>query len=36
MNGKAALAWELYLKLETSSESFQILNMIANDAYEVI
>jgi pentatricopeptide repeat protein len=32
MNGKARLAWELYLKMETSGESFSLLQLIANDA----
>eukprot|EP00002_Diphylleia_rotans_P017202 TRINITY_DN333_c0_g1_i1.p1 TRINITY_DN333_c0_g1~~TRINITY_DN333_c0_g1_i1.p1 ORF type:complete len:554 (+),score=141.49 TRINITY_DN333_c0_g1_i1:64-1725(+) len=35
MNGKARLAWELYLKMETSGESFSILQLIANDCYKV-
>jgi len=34
MNGKSRLAWELYLKMETSSESFSLLQLIANDAYK--
>ncbi|PRP86926.1 hypothetical protein PROFUN_03674 [Planoprotostelium fungivorum] len=34
MNGKARLAWELYLKMETSSESFNLLQLIANDCYK--
>merc|ERR1719225_1309722 len=33
MNGKARLAWELYLKMETSGESFSLLQLIANDCY---
>ena len=36
MNGKARLAWELYLKMETSGESFSLLQLIANDCYKVI
>ena len=35
MNKKPRLAWELYLKMETSSESFSILQLIANDCYKV-
>ena len=35
-NGKARLAWELYLKLEHSNESFSLLQLIANDCYKVI
>ncbi len=35
MNGKARLAWELYLKMETSGESFSLLQLIANDCYKV-
>lgn len=35
MNGKPQLAWELYLKMETSPESFNLLLLIANDCYRV-
>uniref|UniRef100_A0A5F9DE38 Intraflagellar transport protein 56 n=1 Tax=Oryctolagus cuniculus TaxID=9986 RepID=A0A5F9DE38_RABIT len=35
MNKKPRLAWELYLKMETSSESFSILQLIANDCYKM-
>ena len=34
MNGKASLAWDLYLKMETSGESFNLLQLIANDCYK--
>lgn len=36
MNQKARQAWELYLRMETSSDSFSILQLIANDCYKVI
>ena len=35
MNRKARLAWELYLKMEKSGESFSLLQLIANDCYKV-
>ncbi|TPX55336.1 hypothetical protein PhCBS80983_g05388 [Powellomyces hirtus] len=34
MTKKPRLAWELYLKMETSSESFSLLQLIANDCYK--
>lgn len=35
MNGKASAAWDLYIKMETSSESHALLQLIANDCYKV-
>ncbi|XP_014893139.1 intraflagellar transport protein 56 isoform X1 [Poecilia latipinna] len=35
MNQKGQLAWELYLKMGTSSDSFSMLQMIANDCYKM-
>ena len=35
MNGKAQAAWELYLKMDTGSESFNLLLLIANDCYRM-
>jgi len=34
-NGKARLAWEVYLRMETSDESFNILQLLANDCYKM-
>ena len=33
MGGRARAAWELYLRMETSDESFQLLQLIATDCY---
>ena len=33
MNGKARHAWELYLKMEGTQESFAMLQLLANDCY---
>lgn len=35
MNKKPQLAWELYLKMDTTTESFNLLQLIANDCYKV-
>ncbi|XP_051163568.1 intraflagellar transport protein 56 [Leptopilina boulardi] len=35
MNKKSQLAWELYLKMDTSSESFNLLQLIGNTCYKV-
>ena len=35
MNGKARQAWELYLKMEGTQESFAMLQLLANDCYRV-
>ena len=35
MNGNPRSAWELYLKLTNSSESFNLLQLLANDCYKM-
>ena len=35
MNNKPGLAWELYLRMETSSDSYNLLQLVANDCYKV-
>uniref|UniRef100_A0A1B6CQU3 Tetratricopeptide repeat protein 26 n=2 Tax=Clastoptera arizonana TaxID=38151 RepID=A0A1B6CQU3_9HEMI len=34
-NGKPQSAWELYLKMEMSADSFSLLQMLANDCYRM-
>lgn len=35
MNGKAKMAWDLYLRMDNSHDSFNLLQLIANDCYRV-
>ena len=35
MNGNPRSAWEIYLKTSNSSESFHLIQLIANDCYKV-
>jgi len=35
MNQKPNLAWEIYINMETSQESFTLLQLIANDCYKM-
>jgi intraflagellar transport protein 56 len=35
MNRKPEKAWELYIKMDTSAESFNLLQLIANDCYRM-
>lgn len=35
MNRKPQHAWDLYLKMDTSGDSFSLLNVIANDCYKM-
>ena len=35
MNFKPHTAWEIYINMETSNESINLLNLIANDCYKM-
>jgi len=35
MNNEPALAWETYVRMDTSNESFNLLHLIANDCYKM-
>jgi len=35
MSGEPALAWETYVRMDTSNESFNLLHLIANDCYKM-
>ena len=35
MNTKPQLAWEIYINMETSHESLNLLSLIANDCYKM-
>jgi intraflagellar transport protein 56 len=35
MNGKPAVAWKMYIEMETSVDSFTLLQLIANDCYQM-
>ncbi len=35
MNKKPRMAWDLYLKLDTTTDSFNLLQLIANDCYRM-
>lgn len=35
MNGKPGLAWKIYIEMETSADSFTLLQLIANDCYQM-
>merc|ERR1719229_535610 len=35
MNNEPSLAWETYVRMDTSNESFNLLHLIANDCYKM-
>jgi len=35
MNSEPSLAWETYVRMDTSNESFNLLHLIANDCYKM-
>jgi len=35
MSGEPALAWETYVRMDTSNEAFNLLHLIANDCYKM-
>lgn len=35
MNNEPVLAWELYARMDNSNESFNLLNLLANDCYKM-
>jgi intraflagellar transport protein 56 len=35
MSNEAALAWETYVRMDTSNESFNLLHLVANDCYKM-
>jgi len=35
MSGEPSLAWETYIRLDTTNESFNLLHLIANDCYKM-
>jgi len=35
MSGEPGLAWETYVRMETSNDSFNLLHLIANDCYKM-
>eukprot|EP01015_Nassula_variabilis_P015202 TRINITY_DN2272_c0_g1_i2.p2 TRINITY_DN2272_c0_g1~~TRINITY_DN2272_c0_g1_i2.p2 ORF type:complete len:188 (-),score=33.47 TRINITY_DN2272_c0_g1_i2:60-623(-) len=35
MNNKPHLAWDMYINMDTSNESFSLLQLIANDCYKM-
>ena len=35
MTGAAKSAWEIYLKMDSTNDSFQLLQLIANDCYKI-